>query len=285
MVINLHVTERCNYRCRYCFGHWGVTTERSAEQSVFADTKTATKIMTELANEFTSEGGLRFNFVGGEPGLLPNIADLVDVGRALGARTSYVTNGLMLRRFDAAWTAANIDVVGLSVDSAHRLTNRAIGRMTSDGRLFELDAVARMIGQVRQIGDASIKVNTVVSRWNVDEDFSDCIASLGPERWKVLKMLPVHTLDGMIDDDQFRNFLTRHLHLRGTLVAEDNDQMTGAYVMVDPLSRFFWYAGTPTSGYCYSRPIVEVGAARARRAVDLDTAKYAARYLAPSDGT
>jgi hypothetical protein len=49
------------------------------------------------------------------------------------------------------------------------------------------------------------------------------------------------------------------------LVSEDNDEMTGSYLMIDPLGRFFWRDGG--DGYRYSAPILEVGAAAALNAV------------------
>jgi radical S-adenosyl methionine domain-containing protein 2 len=278
MVVNLHVTERCNFQCRYCFGQWGLASGQSSNLGVFTDTDAALEIISQLARHFSSDRGLRFNFVGGEPGLLSNIADLIVAARSLGARTSYVTNGLMLRRFDAAWTATNVDVVGVSIDSPLSATNRQIGRMTAGGRVFSLEAVGAAIDRVRAAGDVSVKVNTVVSSWNVHEDFSDCIALLRPDRWKVLKMLPVHTLDGVVDDERFADFVERHRDVGPLVVAEDNDQMTGSYVMVDPMSRFFWYADSPGGGYHYSRPIAEVGVSRAFDSVPLDTSKFAARY-------
>ena len=41
-----------------------------------------------------------------------------------------------------------------------------------------------------------------------------------------------------------------------TVVPEDNDLMTGSYVMVDPAGRFFDNAA---GAHTYSRPILEVG--------------------------
>ena len=59
-----------------------------------------------------------------------------------------------------------------------------------------------------------------------------------------------------------------------TVVPEDNDLMTGSYVMVDPAGRFFDNsAGTHT----YSRPILEVGVEQALTDVSVDAGKFLSR--------
>lgn len=299
MVVNLHVTERCNYRCTYCFGQWGLLAESKAETSVWADTAEASRIMRDLADTFRkhrgAESSIRFNFVGGEPALLPNIADLVDYARmTLKTRVSYVTNGLMLRSFDAEWTAANIDIVGISVDSSLRDTNREIGRVTRSGKVFDLIEAGIRVDAVREaarrlgVRQPEIKVNTVVSDLNHRENFDAVLAAVRPDRWKLLKMLPVYSAKTAISDEEFRGFAKRHRKyvrkhagFKGVLITtEDNDEMTGSYAMVDPLARFFWYDELPESGYRYSEPMTAVSAEKAWAVagVHWDEQKYGSRY-------
>ncbi|MFD4323755.1 viperin family antiviral radical SAM protein [Nocardioides sp. NPDC058538] len=299
MVVNLHVTERCNYRCTYCFGQWGLLAESKAETSIWADTTEACRIMRDLADTFRKQRGgessIRFNFVGGEPALLPNIADLVGHARTtLKTRVSYVTNGLMLRSFDAEWTAENVDIVGISVDSSIRDTNRQIGRVTRSGKVFDLAEVGTRVHAVREaasrlgIRQPEIKVNTVVSDLNHRENFNAVLAAVRPDRWKLLKMLPVYSSKTAISDEEFRGFAKRHRKyvrkragFKGVVITtEDNDEMTGSYAMVDPLARFFWYDELPESGYRYSQPMTVVSAdkAWAVAGVHWDEQKYGARY-------
>ncbi|MEU6136137.1 viperin family antiviral radical SAM protein [Nocardioides sp. NPDC047086] len=299
MVVNLHVTERCNYRCTYCFGKWGLLQETSAETSVWADTETAYRIMWELADKFRRDRGtdssIRFNFVGGEPALLPNIDDLVDFARSVvKTRVSYVTNGLMLRRFDAEWTVENIDIVGISIDSSLRDTNREIGRLTRSGKVFDLFEASTRIQAIRKAADRlgarrpEIKVNTVVSELNRHENFDAVLAAIRPDRWKLLKMLPVYSAKTAITDEEFRDFAKRHRKFVRKrpgfkcvlITTEDNDEMTGSYAMVDPLARFFWYGELPESGYRYSEPMTTVSPDEAWEVagVHWDEQKYGARY-------
>ncbi|MER6937576.1 viperin family antiviral radical SAM protein [Nocardioides sp. NPDC127514] len=305
MVVNLHVTERCNYRCTYCFGKWGLLQESSAETSAWADTDEACRIMSDLADKFRLDRGpdclIRFNFVGGEPALLPNIGDLIEYAReTLKARVSYVSNGLMLmhRKFDAEWTVRNIDIVGISVDSSLPQTNLKIGRKTRSGDAFDLGKVAdrieavRKAAQDRNVAAPVIKVNTVVSELNVGEDFENVLTAIAPDRWKILKMLPVYSSKTAISDDDFREFAREQRKFvpdrpdfKGVIITtEDNDEMTGSYAMVDPLARFFWYDDIPENGYKYSAPMTEVSVEDAWDEVPWDQQKFNARYtqLMPS---
>lgn len=299
MVVNLHVTERCNYRCTYCFGKWGLLQESSAEASVWADKADAYRIMWELANMFRRNRGtdspIRFNFVGGEPALLPTIEDLIGFAREeLSTRVSYVTNGLMLRTLDAEQTAQKIDIIGISIDSSRQSTNLQIGRATRSGKVLDLIDIGNRVQAIREAADRldverpEIKVNTVVSALNVDEDFGPVLEAINPDRWKVLKMLPVYSVKTAISDDAFRGFADRHReyvseHLASNgliITTEDNDEMTGSYAMIDPLARFFWYDEVPESGYTYSDPMTAVSVEKAWAAAGAhwDEQKFGSRY-------
>ncbi len=61
---------------------------------------------------------------------------------------------------------------------------------------------------------------------------------------------------------------------------EDNNDMVGSYVMVDPLGRFFDNTcfDSRKEGYIYSTPITEVGAQEAFKVVNFDQNKFWMRY-------
>lgn len=278
LVVNLHVTERCDYACSYCFGKWGLgsTTE------VFQDPELSVALVSDVfAALVESTGGsrrIRFNFAGGEPALLRSLPTIVEHCRGIGARTSIVTNGLALRRLDAEWMVRNLDIVGISVDSVSERTNLAIGRATRSGRPFRLDDVAPAVRRLRAGGHRCVKVNTVVSRANVDEDFSGALRDLSPDRWKVMQMLPVHGDAGSVSAAEFAGFLRRHSEFAAITASEDNRQMTASYLMIDPVGRFFWTSEDAKSGYRHSRAIMEVGAAAALAECTISWPKFFDRY-------
>jgi radical S-adenosyl methionine domain-containing protein 2 len=290
LVVNLHVTERCNYACSFCFGKWGL----GSTDGVFADPRRACLLLSDVFDVLSASEqgtrGIRFNFAGGEPALLPALPELVAHCRALGARTSFVSNGLMLRRFDAPWISRNFDLVGLSVDSASEPTNLRIGRATRSGRVFDVREVIAAVRALRAVSGCPVKVkvklkvNTVVCRWNVREDLSRTLRALAPDTWKVLQMLPVYGSADAVSAADFAAFVRRHAEFADVMVVEDNDRMIASYLMVDPLGRFFWTsdeAAEDAGGYMYSRPILEVGAAVSFRECSVSWEKYAQRYSMP----
>ena len=128
-----------------------------------------------------------------------------------------------------------------------------------------------------------LKINTVVTRINYNEELAGFITRAGPERWKVLQVLPVMGQnDGLVDNlvitrEEFARYVTRNRYVesRGIVVVpESNDLMTGSYVMVDPAGRFF---DNVAGRYVYSRPMNQVGVDAALREVSIDTDTFRLR--------
>ena len=128
-----------------------------------------------------------------------------------------------------------------------------------------------------------LKINTVVTRSNCDEDLTGLIARARPERWKLLQVLPVRGQnDGLVDDqviapEQFTGYIARNQDVEKMGVAvipETNELMTGSYVMVDPAGRFF---DNTTGTHMYSRPINEVGVGAALREISVDAGRFRLR--------
>ena len=151
----------------------------------------------------------------------------------------------------------------MSIDTVDPDKLIRIGRTTRAGPLSEADYlhIMEMLNQ-RHI---RLKINTVVTRENYDEDLTGFIAKARPKRWKLLQVLPVTGQnDGLVDnlvitDEEFTRYVARNRHVESlgiAVVPESNDLMTGSYVMVDPAGRFF---DNVDGTYVYSRPINQVG--------------------------
>jgi radical S-adenosyl methionine domain-containing protein 2 len=128
-----------------------------------------------------------------------------------------------------------------------------------------------------------VKLNTVVTALNWQEDLTPLVREVRPERWKVFQVLPMGGQnDGvvgplLISAEQFKAFVQRHKHLgvEGFApIVEDNDAMRGSYAMIDPLGRFY---GNATGRHVYSRPILEVGVSAALSEVGYEDSKFDAR--------
>lgn len=287
LVINWHLTEACNYRCRYCYAHWKGN-GRALVHNVPATTQMLKKLWQyfnpqNLANPIRCQmdwQGVRLNLAGGEPLLYPErVHQILSAARAIGFTTSLITNGSLLSPELAQQLAPNLSMIGISLDSGISTTNRQIGRQSRHDQLLAIEHLEEAINAARSWNpELQTKLNTVVNALNFDEDLSALIRRLAPQRWKVLRMLPIVTNQLMVSDADFQGFVARHRALGDIMCVEDNTEMVESYVMIDPLGRFFQNA-LGQSSYRYSRPIPEVGVAQAFATVGMDPAKFCARYL------
>lgn len=247
-VVNFHLYKPCNERCRYCFATFPEVHGRLSDDA-------AVLLIRTLADR----GLEKLTFVGGEPTLHPALPRLLEAAHAHGVVTCVVTNGARLASLLDS-SAAHLDWVGLSIDSAREEVQQALGRGKGD----YVSRSVRLLKRAKALGIGT-KLNTVVTALTWDEDMSSLIREARPERWKAFQVLPVQGQnDGrveplLISAEQFATFIERHAHLAAEglgPVAEDNDAMTGSYLMVDPLGRFFDNVGGRLH---FSRPILEVG--------------------------
>lgn len=288
LVINWHLSEACNFRCRYCFASW----ERGHPNAELWRDGVATLNLLESLHGFFDPANVsnplrsdlhwrsvRLSLAGGEPTLLGGrLTDVAAQAKSLGFLVSLITNGS--RPEVIAETAPYLDMIGISLDSADDGINATIGRVCNTGTRVSADEAMEIVAMARGVRpDMLIKVNTVVSAANAGEDLSGLIARLRPDRWKVMRVLPVLTDELAVDAEAFRAFVDRHRCFRGLMTVEDNPDMERSYVMVDPDGRFF-QNGTGNRGYRYSPPIPEVGVEAAFGAVGLRPDGFAARYPA-----
>ena len=128
-----------------------------------------------------------------------------------------------------------------------------------------------------------LKMNTVITNLNYKEDFSELIKIIQPRRWKIFQVLPIiGQNDGdvdelLVDSDKFQEFISKNQHLENDklqIVPENNDAMTGSYVMIDPEGRFF---SNVDGTYLYSSPILKVGILEAFDEIEFNIDKFEKR--------
>lgn len=266
IAINFHLYKPCNLSCRFCFATFRDVRGRLSN----VDARL-------LLDRLRAAGAEKITFVGGEPTLHPHISELVVRAKELGFVTCIVTNGARLPALLDTIPDA-IDWVGLSIDSFDEAVQAKLGRGKGDHVQRSLD-----LADCLHALAIRVKLNTVVTSLNWQEDMGGLVRSVAPERWKVFQVLP---LDGqndgkveelLVNDAQFRQLVERHQHLAQsgyTPIVEDNDAMRGSYAMIDPLGRFF---GNAHGFHVYSDPILEVGVDLALRQVGFSEAKLEAR--------
>ena len=286
LVINWHITEACNYKCRYCYAKWDGT-----GRELLHDWGRVRNLLDELKAFFhprndsnplrqhMSWSGIRLNLAGGEPLLYQDtLLRGLEYARSNGMAASIITNGSRLTGDLVGRLAPLLSMIGLSLDSTSPVKNRSIGRADSRGFVLDVEAVLDMLVRAKSQNSAlCLKVNTVVNSLNYQEDMSTIIHTLAPQRWKVLRMLEVVTSDLAISTEDFLAFVARHDEFRHVMCVEDNDDMHESYIMIDPQGRFFQNSSAQ-QGYQYSSPIDVVGAERAFSERNFSVGAYASRY-------
>jgi radical S-adenosyl methionine domain-containing protein 2 len=277
VVIKWHVTEACNFECGYCYAKWE---RRPNETDIIRDEDATRALLEALYDRFQSRlAPPRLNFAGGEPLLHPQrLLSAVRLARSIGFDVSLISNGSRLNSRLISDLVPELSMLGLSIDAVRPETLAAIGRQDRAGRIISVAGLARLMTQARRVNPTlDLKINTVVCAPNWMEDLTPMIREFAPQRWKVLRMLPVVSDELAVTVSQFRAFLDRHCSLADLMSIEDTDAMTSSYVMVDPSGRFFQNR-VDARGYDYSLPILDVGARQAFAQIGWSPVKFQTRY-------
>lgn len=286
LVINWHLTEACNYGCRYCYSKW-----HGHARELLHDAAGSERLLAELYRHFAPENlrtqaqldmrwdSVRLSLAGGEPLLYPDaVIRIASQARSMGFKISLITNGSYLNSSLMGELAPLLSVLGLSLDSGNAEINRSIGRADRKSQVLPLADLAFTIKAGRQANPAMrLKINTVVSALNFADDLGDTIRAFGPDKWKVLRVLPVIGDELAVTDPEFSAFLDRHQSLQSIISAENNSDMVESYIMIDPQGRFFQNA-LDGQRYRYSAPINAAGADTAFRQIRWQAAKFLSRY-------
>lgn len=272
LTVNYHLTKACNMRCKFCYATF------TDLESVKHDFKKSVQLIQALA----TAGFGKITFAGGEPTLVKQLPELVRLAKSLGMTTCVVTNGSRL--LDDGYVellAPHLDWLALSIDSLQSLKNINSGRVLYGKRALDEDHFAEVVSRFRKY-QVKIKINTVVSKYNKDENLSKFILETAPDRWKVLQVMPVEGQNSEnagqfeIAEDEFVDFLERHRVVSEciSIVPEENELIRGSYVMVSPDGSFF----DSSKGYhSYSKPILDIGVKEALQQIYFDFTKFCKR--------
>lgn len=226
--INLHITETCNYSCKYCFAHFGKQQDISTDAwKKVIDNIKASGMVSDI------------NFAGGEPVLHKGFCELVAYAKEKGFGVSLISNGSLLLndRLTPAGLFKRLDTLGISVDSFSDDTLVALGCCDKSKKVLSYERLQALIRRAKaENPDIRIKLNTVVSRLNVHEKLTGIEEELPIDRWKFLKMKgfkndSFSNMDLLVSDDEFAAFLANNQRTRGESVPEQS--LTRSYIMVD----------------------------------------------------
>lgn len=181
--LRISVTDRCNFRCRYCMPPEGLPWLPKNEVLNFEEIARLTRILVE-------SGVRSIKVTGGEPLVRRDVDVLVRMVRELGddLDISITTNGYLLAAAAGKLKDAGLDRVTVSCDS---LVKHRFAEMTlRDG----LDEVMRGLEVAAGLGLTPVKINTVVIR-NHNEDEAVAFARLARETGYEVRFIEYMPLD------------------------------------------------------------------------------------------
>lgn len=177
--LRLSLTDRCNFRCRYCMPDKPVWLPR---QELLSDDE-----LLQLVGLFVDQGITQLRLTGGEPLLRANLERLV--ARLSGLRKrgleriSLTSNGALLAERAPALVAAGVDDINISLDALDAATFTRLTRAELAPVLAGIDAACA--------SGVPVKINTVLVRGYNDGEILPLL------HWAMAKKLPLRFIEYM----------------------------------------------------------------------------------------
>ncbi len=154
--LRISVTDRCNFRCRYCMPR-----ERFGEDHTFLPKRAL--LTFEEIEKFVSAcipiGLRKVRITGGEPLLRPNLHELVRMLSATGVEVALTTNASLLARHAGSLSESGLDRVTVSLDALDPTTHSRMADCS-----VHVDDVLGGIQSALDHNLGPVKVNCVVQR-------------------------------------------------------------------------------------------------------------------------
>ncbi|MFP7734193.1 GTP 3',8-cyclase MoaA [Priestia aryabhattai] len=161
--LRLSVTDRCNFRCRYCMPEeiFGADYPFLPAENILSFDE-----LERLTRIFASLGVKKVRITGGEPLLRKGLPDLIyRLNKIEGIDDiAITTNGSLLKKHAEALSKAGLSRVTVSVDSLDEVRFQELnGNRGSVKRVLEGIEAAALVG-------VSVKINMVVQKGKNEED-------------------------------------------------------------------------------------------------------------------
>ena len=230
-VVNFHLTEKCNYRCSYCFAKF----DNENEMSIDGWKKAADIIQAYFKRNHIENG--RINIAGGEPLIVNYLNPLIDYIHSLGIKISIITNGSLLSKKHIDLWAGKVQILGISIDSLNRETNLKIGRANGSNTLDTTNLIE--ILRYAKTNGFKLKVNTVISKLNTNEDIMDLYKAIDFDRIKLLQMRINKNCNEQsenlrIEKNEFLEYCQKIQQAMSNVTIEPDEDLDSSYVIIDP---------------------------------------------------
>lgn len=265
--LNYHITEACNYHCRFCFAKYKNKKLCSAQQL---------QAVSKIA-----ECGLfdSINFAGGEPLLAPNICELIEYAKSKKLSVSLITNGFLLSDKMIESIVPNLDMIGISVHSLNDKIKIKIGSCTNKQKVLTNERLIQICKKIHELNPiCKIKLNTVVCLENFNEKLSEFFLSeeLSLNKWKFLKCQCFEGNERMcITEAQFKNFISIN-NQKSSVKKVFESNMKQSYIMMNPNGEII---KPENNSYKVLGSVLMDDIQSMIKGLDLDITEYNRRYL------
>ena len=162
--VYFEITRRCNLKCEYCYNN----SRNDFSSELFKDQ------IIKVVDELYELGTFEIRLTGGEPTLHPHFFEIVKYIEKKGFFISLATNGVWNEELVRKIAATSIRIIIISLDGPEKYHDSVRGKGT-------FAAVKSTILKLKEYGNFSIKINTVLCRENKEyiEDIISIADSLG----------------------------------------------------------------------------------------------------------
>jgi len=190
--VRISVTDRCNYRCRYCMPPGGVEYLDHSEIMRYEEISFLCSVLREL-------GVRKVRFTGGEPLVRKGLVNfLKELNREYpDIKTALTTNGSLLGEYAEGLAEANLHSLNISLDTLDPV------KFAEVTRLGEIDRVISGIRAAVKAGLKNIKLNTVLIRGFNDGEIGALLDFAKKEKvlLRLIEFMPLE--DGVWSEDAF----------------------------------------------------------------------------------
>ncbi len=165
--LRISVTDRCNFRCRYCMPR-----ERFNEEHTFLP-KRAFLSFAEIEKVVRSSiplGLEKVRITGGEPLLRKDLSELIKRLSKLDVDIALTTNASLLKKYAADLYAAGLNRVTISLDAL----DSNLHKQMSDSNI-PVESILEGIDEAIRVGLSPVKINCVVQKGVNEEEVSKLV--------------------------------------------------------------------------------------------------------------
>lgn len=264
-IFNLHFTDACNYNCKCCYA------KNSKQRLEFKEIKFIIDSIAEYFQKMNITDG-RINIAGGEPTTCCYLQDIIDYIHVKNIRASLITNGSLLTEEFIMNNKGKLEQIGLSIDSIKESTNLMLGRCQNN-KIFNYQKLVSICKAIKLAG-IKLKINTVVSKLNINEDITKLLDEVEPDRIKILQMKPTTEVAKKyeVSESEFENYTKKYSGYK--TVIEKISSLENAYVIIDSKG----YLTTENQHNDKRFNLLEVSLLSVIDKIDFDADKEAMRY-------